>query len=430
MPGLNTLPGPDDITRTVLPNDMVVLARPNFNSPSVVLTGYLTAGSLFDPLDKLGLADFTAQALLRGTQQRSFQQLYDALETVGASLGIAGGAHTAGFTGRALAEDLGLLLDLLAETLTRPAFPEEQVERLRAQLLTGLAIRAQDTAEMSALAFDQLVYPDHPYSRPEDGYPETIQAIRRADLAAFHARHYGPRGLVIAVVGAVEPQQAVAQVAQALGGWQNPDQPDLPALPPTPALAGIVRQHVEIPAKMQTDLLIGASGPERRAPDYLASSLGNNILGQFGMYGRIGEVVREQAGLAYYAASSLTGGIGPGPWLVSAGVEPEKVEPALELIQAEIRRFVSEPVTEEELADSQANYTGRLPLSLESNLGVASALLNLERYELGLDYYRRYPGLVAAVTRQELLAAAQHYLDPRRLAIATAGSHAELENKG
>jgi zinc protease len=226
MPSLNTLPGPDDITRVTLPNGVVVLARANFNSPSVILAGYLEAGSLFDPDDKLGLADFTAQALMRGTQRRSFQQLYDALETAGASLGIEGGMYTASFSGRALAEDLGMLLELLSETLRQPAFPDEQVERLRAQLLTGLAIRAQDTAEMSALAFDQLVYPGHPYSRPEDGYPETIQAVRRADLETFHTRHYGPRGLVLTIVGAVEPQQAVEQVAQALGDWQNPGQPE------------------------------------------------------------------------------------------------------------------------------------------------------------------------------------------------------------
>jgi zinc protease len=137
--------------------------------------------------------------------------------------------------------------------------------------------------------------------------------------------------------------------------------------------------------------------------------------------GRIGEVVREQAGLAYYAGSSLSGGPGPGPWHVSAGVDPSNIDQAIDLIRAEITRFVNEPVTADELSDSQANYIGRLPLSLESNAGVAGALINLERYALGLDYYRRYPDLIRAITRQDVLDAARHYLHPDRLGIAVAG---------
>ena len=155
-----------------------------------------------------------------------------------------------------------------------------------------------------------------------------------------------------------------------------------------------MRQHVEIPGKSQSDLVMGSLGPSRLSTDYHPASLGNNILGQFGMMGRIGDVVREQTGLAYHAYTSLNAPIGPGSWEVSAGVNPVNLDKTIELVQAEIRRFVREPVTAEELSDSQANYIGRLPLSLESNNGMAGALLNLERYDLGLDYYRRYVDLV------------------------------------
>ena len=145
----NTFPGPDDTARIVLPNGIILLSRANFNSPSVVLSGYLPAGALFDPDEKLGLADFTASALMRGNRRRDFQAIYHALESVGASLGFSAQTHTVGFQGRALAEDLPLLLNLLAEALREPVFPESQVERLRAQLLAGLAIRAQDTGDMA-----------------------------------------------------------------------------------------------------------------------------------------------------------------------------------------------------------------------------------------------------------------------------------------
>ncbi len=421
-PSTNAIPGSDDITRTVLPNGIVILTRANFNSPSVVISGSLTAGSLFVTPDKLGLADFTASMLMRGAGERGFQQIYDALESVGASLSFGGGTHTTSFGGRALAEDLDVLLQLVADCLRRPTFPAEQVERLRAQLLTGLAIRAQDTGEMASMTFDQIIYANHPYQYPEDGYPETVQAITRDDLAAFHRKHFGPKGMILTVVGAVEPSVVVEKVAAALGDWQNLGQPEPPVLPDIIPLASESRRKFDIPGKSQSDLAMGLAGPLRRSPDFVAASLGNSVLGQFGMFGRIGDVVREQAGLAYYAFSNLSGGLGPGPWYISAGVDPANVEQAIELIRKEIARFVTEPVSEAELSDSQANFIGRMPLSLETNAGVASALLNIERYSLGLDYYRCYPDLIRSITREDVLAAAQKYLHPDRLGIAVAGS--------
>ena len=417
----SSLPGFDDITREELENGIIVLTRPNFNSPSVVIHGYLTSGGLLDPDDKLGLADFTAAGLMRGTVKRDFQSIYDALESAGASLGFNGATHTTSFSGKALAEDLPLLLELLTEALLEPIFPGQQVARLKAQLLTGLAMRVQDTRDMASLTFDQMVYKNHPYSRPEDGFPETVEQIHREDLMAFHKKNYGPQGMVIAIVGAVDPVDAVQWVRAALGNWRNPDQPKPRKLPAITPLQDTTMQKFTIPGKSQADLVIGTAGPPRSAADFIAASLGNNILGQFGLMGRIGDVVREQAGLAYYAYSSLSGGLGPGPWSVAAGVDPANVEEATDLIRAEIERFVTKPVSAEELSDSQANYVGRLPLALESNGGVAGALLNLERYELGLDYYRNYADNILAITVEDVLAAAQNYLDPNKLAIAVAG---------
>jgi zinc protease len=369
----------------------------------------------------LGLADFTAAALMRGTSRRNFQEIYEDLESVGASLGFQASTHTAGFTGRALVEDLDLSLTLVAEALRSPSFPAGQIERLRAQLLTGLALRAQNTGEMASLIFDQIVYDGHPYSRPEDGYPETVSRIIREDLVAFHQKHYGPEGLVIVIVGAVEPAHAFEKVERVLGDWQNPKQVRPPELPPLSPLQGTVRRAVEVPGKSQADLLLGVAGPPRRSPDFIPGTLGNNVLGQFGMYGRIGEAVRERAGLAYYVYSSLSGGIGPGSWHVAAGVDPANVEEAMDLIRQEIARFVDVPVSAEELEDTQTNFIGRLPLALESNGGVASALINLERYDLGLDYYRQYAERIQTITPEMILETARHYLDPDRLGIAVAG---------
>ncbi len=292
---LASLPGPQDIHRKVFPNGMTVLTRSNFNSPSVVLSGMLGAGSLFDRTEKLGTAYFTSLMLMRGTHTADFQTIFDRLESSGASLGFAASVHNTNFGGKALVEDLPLLIGTLADCLRNPIFPEQYVSRVRSQILTGLAIRAQDTAEMSALTFDRMLFGDHPYGRPEDGFVETIQAIQQSDLVDFHRLHFGPQNLVIVVVGAVEAQEVFDQVEKALGDWINPQLEPLPQLPGLQTVSATQKQHVNIPGKSQTDLVMGTLGPRRGSPDYLAASLGNNILGQFGMMGRIGEVVREKA---------------------------------------------------------------------------------------------------------------------------------------
>ena len=424
-----SLPGPEDISRQILPNRIVLLTRSNFNSSSVVVSGYVAAGSQLDLLDKLGLAHFTALALMRGTARSDFQSLYDRLESAGASLGFGASVHTTSFSGRALAEDLPLLFATLSECLSQPVFPPEQVSRLRAQLLTGLAIRAQSTRDMAALEFDSLLFPDHPYGRPEDGYIETINNITRDDLAAFHQRYYGPAGMKLVVVGAVSANQVFELAEKYFSSWVtgNPNQQQsLEAV--KPPLTSITRKVI-IPGKSQADLVMGTLGPKRKDPEYLAASLGNSILGQFGLMGRVGDAVREKAGLAYYASTSLNAWIESGSWEVAAGVNPGNVEKAATLITEELRRFTNEPVTQDELEDNQNNYIGRMPLSLESNSGVANSILNLERFDLGLDYLQRYPALVLAITREDILGAARKFIDPDKLIIVSAGPDGKVNGK-
>lgn len=416
-----SLPGPESIVREVLANGITILARADFSSPSVTLSGYLGAGSILDPESKLGLADFTASALMRGTRRHGFDDLFNKLESVGASLGFDSGINTTSFHARCLAEDLPLLAQLLSEILREPMFPQVEIEKLRHQLLTSLAIRAQDTADMADLVFDGMLYRGHPYSRPEDGHPSTIKAIKRGDLVDFHQRTFGPQGMVIAVAGGVSPKRAVASLARTLGTWRNPAQVRS-EVPGDPKRVQTTRsRHHKIAGKAQADLLIGTNGPRRTDKRWLAASLGNSVLGQFGMMGRVGRAVREQSGLAYYAYSNLAAGLGPGAWTVSAGVNPANLDRAAGLIVRELRRFVDRGVTPEELADCKANFVGRLPLSLESNAGVASALLNVERYQLGMDYYQRYAERIEAITRTEVTEIARAFIDPDRLVVATAG---------
>jgi zinc protease len=417
-----SLPGPESIKRWELGNGITLLARENFASPSVVISGYLPIGSILDDEKISGCAHLTAQGLMRGSGQRSAQDIFESVESIGARLSFSTGIHSTSFLAKGLVEDLNLLLEMLVEVLSSATFPKVEIERLKAQQLTALAIRAQDTSAQAHLAFDELVYQDHPYSIPSDGYPETVQPLSAAEIRNFHRKHYRPQGMVLSIVGGIKAEKAVVAVDQTLGTWVVPGKGrdvDLPQLLP---LTKELRRSVRLAGKQQSDLVVGVAGPTRYDPDYLAAALGNHILGRFGLMGRIGESVRETAGLAYYAYSAVSGGIGPGPWQVIAGINPSNEERALALIKAEIERFVSRRVTHEELQESQANIIGRLPLQLESNEGVAGALTHMERYDLGLDYYQRYPSLIAEITRDQILHTAQRFLNPERLAIAVAGS--------
>ena len=285
-----------------------------------------------------------------------------------------------------------------------------------------LAIRAQETSEIASLEFDKLIYKGHPYERPEQGYIETIQSIDQKDLVEFHKSFYGPKGMVIAIVGAISPEEAHAHVLSALGSWSNPHQS---LQTPLPTLANPTKSehvHIEIPGKSQTDIVMGTVGPSRNSDDYLPCALGNNILGQFGMMGRIGKAVREKEGLAYYAQSALNSGIGPGAWEIVAGVNPSNVAKTIHLIRQEIKRYLEKPVTGEELSDTKSFFIGRLPLSLESNSGVAIALLNMQRYALGFDRLVNFNSMIQSVSAEQIQQASRHYLSLEHLTIASSGS--------
>jgi zinc protease len=424
---VGSVPGPDDIFRHELANGIVVLIRENHTSPSVVVGGYLQIGGIDVAPEQAGLASFVAAALMRGTEKRTFSQIYDEIEAVGAEAGFGGGGHFSSFGAKSLAEDLPLILDILAEAVQRPTFPEDEIERLRWQILTSLEMRANDTGSMAGLAFRELVYANgHPYGRSVRGYPETISNLSRDDLVRFYREGYGAQGMTMCIVGAVHADKVVNEVEAAFGGWQGRTMSHSP-LPPVNRPQGIARKRVDMSNKQQTDVVLGLPGPARAEPDFLDAFLTNHILGVFGMMGRLGKHLRDEQGLAYSVSSRLEGGLGPGPWTVAAGVDPAYVDRIIEGVRTEIRQLCDVPVDAPELADVQAFLTGSLPLSLEMNEGVAGAILNMEQHQSGLDYLCRYPDLVREITPERVQAAARKWLDPDNLAVGIAGPPADQD---
>lgn len=420
MPNL-TYPGPETIRRDVLDNGIVVLVYENFAAQSVVVEGYGQAGGLSTTRAQAGLADFTAQMLMHGTQRRSFEEIYEAMESTGTSVSCGAGRHINDFSATGLAEDLDLMLDLLAESLRRPVFPAGELEKVRGELLTGFQIQANDTRSMAGKKFREQLYGEHPYGISSSGYPETVQAFNQAGLADFHARHYGPEGMVVVVVGAVKADVAIAKIQAVFGDWHNPNFVPVPVVPDWPRPGGFHRLHHPIPDKTQADIVLGWIAPQRAVANYMDASMANTVLGVFGMMGRLGSNVREKQGLAYYAYSRLQGGLGPAPWYVSTGVAPDKVEQAIDSILHEVDRMRNEPVPLEELADSQAYRTGSMPVSLETNDGLAGIIADIELFGLGLDYLQRFPDIINGVTPEKMQAVAQTYLSTEEVTISVAG---------
>ena len=258
----------------------------------------------------------------------------------------------------------------------------------------------------------------HPYGAAIDGYQETVSALPRQALQDFHARYFTPQGGVLAIAGDVDAARVLDTIQAHFGDWRG-------AAVDQPAVVHVrrpgARQHTAMPGKVQSDIVIGAYGVRRADPDFYSVRVANCILGQFGMMGRLGERVREEQGLAYYSYSAAVAEQEDGVWFASAGVNPDDVEAAIASILTEFDRLGSEMVGAEELADSQAYLTGVVPLMLETNEGVASTLLNMEWYGLGLDYLQRYPALINGVTAADVQRVAARYLRPDACIIATAG---------
>ncbi len=417
------VPDSRTITRVELDNGIVVLVVENTHTQSVVMSGALRVGMIDEPWQAHnGLAAMTASALMMGTTRSDFDSIHQRLEDVGADLEVYGGLARTGFGGKALAEDLSLLVGLLAEVLREPNFPEDQVERLRGERLTWLQYMAQDTRTQVARAFRQALYPvDHPYHYASSGTLDTLPNITLDALRDFHRRHYGPQGMVFSIVGAVQPQEAIEIVRQYFGDWHNPAQSPMPALPSLGLHHADAVQSVTIPGKTQADLILGVRGPSRFSSYFYSANLGNSVLGQFGMMGRIGDRLREREGLAYYVYSRLDGRPGPGPWTIAAGVNPEHVERAVALLKDELRTLVDQPISADELRDNQDYFTRRVPLQLETNEGVSGVLLTMEIYQLGLDFLRGYQDMIYSMSSADIHAAFQRYWDLDNLVIAVAG---------
>jgi zinc protease len=281
----------------------------------------------------------------------------------------------------------------------------------------------------AAEALQALLYgPSHPYGRPAKGTVESVERIRRDDLVAYHAARFAPGALFIVIVGDVRAANAVAQVTAAFAGWDAVAAPER-AVPPVPRHSSRQSVTIEMPDKPQSDIAYGFTSISRLDPAYCHHWVMNTILGQFGLGGRLAENIRERQGMAYYAFSSFDPSLGPGPLLIRAGVDPANVERALAAIDTEVGSLGRDGATERELLETCRYLIGSIPRMLETNQLIATFLQTAEFFDLGLDYDRRLPALLQAVTLEDVNAAAASVLHPERACVVSAGPPTPVPDK-
>ena len=412
--------------RAVLPNDVVAIAQQNAAAPAVALSLAVSAGSLHDPAALPGLAYLASLVIDRGTQGHSADTIAEQLDDRGVSLRLGVTRHALSLSCTCLAEDFSDLLRLIADILRRPVFPDREIEKRRSEAITAVHQDADSTAIRSVETLMTLLYgADHPYARPARGTVGSLQRIRRDDLVAFHTDHVSPSSLRVVIAGDVEPESAIDEVARVFSDWRGRlNEPDTV---PVPVGHGRRLQVIPMPGKPQTDISYGFTAIRRLDPRYYAYWLLNNVLGEFGLGGRLADNIRERQGMAYYAFSSFDATVGEGPLVVRAGVDPNNVKRAIEAIDSEVRRLGAEGPTIEELEESRDALIGSVPRMLETNEGIADFLQTAEFFGLGLDYDRRLPDLLRQVTLDDVRQAGSDLLRTGEAAVAIAGPHSPGE---
>ncbi len=407
--------------RAVLPNGIPVLGQDRPASRSVVMRVRVPAGSTRETDSESGLAHLTARASLRGSANASFEEINLRTDELGSSMTLDAGRQFAEARVRCLTDDFAEMVERLAQTLLAPDFPFDEVEKVKAEQLGAISESDNDTRSMADRLLRRGVYPDpNPLGRRVLGVRELVEQFDREALNQFHRRTYRPGGASIAVVGGFGSfDRALDSINRAFGSWLEPAEPQVTLdLARTSKSEERVQEAIE--GKSQADLAVGMATISRGHRDYYALDIANLILGRLGLMGRLGAEVRDRNGLAYYAFSQIEPRTDGSLWSARAGVDPGNVDRALMAIVGEVARIQEELVTEEELHDAQSYLIGVLPLALETHDGVASTLLALEEFELGLDHLTRYPDIIAGITRAHVLDAAQHHLDLTRRVVAVA----------
>jgi zinc protease len=411
------------IEHWTLKNGARVYFVESHNLPMVALNVVFDAGAARDPQGRNGLAMLTNHLLDEGTGELDADAVAAAFEDLGAEFGTSSDRDMAGVSLRSLSDRqlLDPALDLLARLIAAPSFPETSLERERARALLGLKQAEQSAGDVADKAFYAQLYRGHPYALPPEGSAAGLTAVTRADLVAFHARHYVGRNAVLALIGDLDRHAAKAIAERVLGRL-----PAGAAAAPLPKVEDVVphaarAERVIAHPSSQTHILIGEAGMARNDPDFYALYLGNYVLGGGGFVSRLTKAVRDERGLSYSVYSYFIPLREPGPFLLGLQTKNSQRAEALQVARRVLAEFAAQGPTAEELTAAKKNITGGFPLRIDSNRKIADYLTVIGFYRLPLSYLDDFIPRIEALTAEQIREAFRRRVHPEHMVTVIVG---------
>ena len=401
-----------------LPNGLQVIAVSHHEQPAVSLRLLVRAGAAQDPEGRPGVAALAATLLDQGTTSRSAEQIANAIDSIGGALGTGAGSDLSFIQAIVMKDSLSFGLDLVSDLAQHPAFAKEEIERQRQQSLSGMRVSYDDPEFLANVVFDRLVYGFHPYGRPQSGTPETLTALTRNDLVAFHKKWFGANNAILAIVGDVTPEEAFAGAERAFGGWaQATVEVVKPIDPPPPTRRVVV---IDKPGAVQTEIRVGNLAIPRKNDDFMAMDLAAKVLGGEGA-NRLHRVLRSERGLTYGASADFNALKQSGDIVAQTNTRSETTGETLRLMIEEVSKLLRERVGERELVGAQEYLTGSFPLTIETPSQIALQILNAVFFGLNMNDLQTYRERVKAVTVDDVQRVARNYLHPDELTVVLVG---------
>ena len=371
---------PPVIEKRTLSNGLPVWVVELHKVPVVHVSLVVKAGSGIDPKGKYGVASLTADMLDEGAGSRDALQIADAIDYLGASLSTDSTSDATSIELHVPVARLGDALPIMADVALRPTFPEDELKRVREDLLTSL-IEAQDDPEsLIQFAFPRLVFgTEHRYGTLSMGTAATVTGLSAADLRQFHTQHYAPSDSLLIVTGDVTAADAAARLERAFGTWKAAAAP-APTLPAPTQLTSRQIYLIDKPGAAQSQIRIGWVGVPRSTPDFFALRVLNTILGG-SFTSRLNQNLREEHGYAYGAASTFDMRAAAGPFYASAGVQTDKTAEALTEFFKELEA-IRKPIPPEEIEKAKNFVALLLPRNFETTERVAGSLTQMFIYNL------------------------------------------------
>ena len=406
-----------------LPNGLQVLVVLHHEQPSVSFRLIVRAGAVQEPADKPGVASFVASLLNQGTTTKSSGAIATLIESAGGFLGTGSGNELSYVSGAVIKDQTDLMLGLAADLVQRPAFAQQEIDRQREQVVSALKVSYDDPEYIANLVFDRLVFGFHPYGRPNEGTPQSIARISRADLTAFHSTWFVPNNSLLAIVGDLTADEAFAAAERAFGGWARKAVPEVkPVDPPPPTRRVVV---VDRPGSAQTEVRVGLVAVPRTHPDYLPLDIAIRILGGEGA-NRLFGVLRSDRGLTYGASADMHAFKASGQIVAETDTRSSATGDVLRLTVDEFARLRREPVDPRELRGAQDFVAGNFPLTIETPAAIAEQVLTQLFYGLDPKELETYRDRVDRVTPGDIQRVAQQFVKPDQLSIVLVGDAAKF----